>query len=89
MLYLAKSSEEPGVCRGNNLSKFTKPFLSWVATCSLTLIYILDRETAEGMFFTYIVPCQGLKMRQNPGGQAIFQECWLLIGTQSSLENQN
>lgn len=52
MLYLAKSSEEPGVYHGNNLPKFTKPFLSWVAICSMSLVHVLDREAAEGVFLT-------------------------------------
>lgn len=73
----------------NTLSQFTKPFRSWVATCSMSLIYILDGEVSEGMLLTCTVPPLGLKMWQNPGGQAIFQECWLLVVTQSSWENQN
>lgn len=55
----------------NTLSRFTKPFLSWVATRSMSLIYHLDRKVSEGMLVSHL----GLKMWQNPGGQAIFQEC--------------
>lgn len=42
----------------NTLSQFTKPFLSWVATHGMNLIYNLDREVSEGM----LVPFLGLKM---------------------------
>lgn len=60
MLFLAKFCEMPGVCHGmNTLSQFTKPFHSWVATCSMSLIYILDGEVSEGMLLT--CPSSGLE----------------------------